>query len=606
MDEYRDPLDEVLKKHKDAIEGKPIEEEEDVVDWETPEVAEEEPSEEEEDIYGDNDATRDIEAEEAEERAIIEEYRQKKEAEKKSAKKVIMPAQSLDPAFMNEATSFQADKIELVNLMVQRVLAERNIFDGYFPSDKRMHIMGDLIEEYHYCENNEPSEKFKHIVFENWISEKQLTENINSKKVEERPDETNKEEQKEEAPANPVINITNSGDAPVTVNVDDSIIPNISETRKVDINIVTVTNKDSEIRTVVENAEIEGLLTEQHVDINNVPVTLIRSAYRAVLRPMNWFDYLKTAAPKSGNPTDALMQRWTNIYEHIISTSVGMFESLDDFLDKTKWEDMELFEWALFVATSCDTEMISYTCNNKIGTKLVEKRDKDGDIIYGADSKPVMVEEDVLCKHKVNHEYDPRSIIKLDEKFLPKYYTDVHEAAVGEDAEKLWKEVIGTKQQLTLPDSKYIIEISHASAKEYITKKIPTIFQLCKDYNIPFNDYEKQMMRHPVASLYLMCSLFIDKIIIRKNEVDYEFSDWEKIRKIVDTLTNDDIQVIMYVFEKRYEETPVSFQFSNLECPSCHDVIESLPVDDLFELMGFNLSRRLQNTEVNLIDIVTN
>jgi hypothetical protein len=113
------------------------------------------------------------------------------------------------------------------------------------------------------------------------------------------------------------------------------------------------------------------------------------------------------------------------------------------------------------------------------------------------------------------------------------------------------------------------------------------------------------MQRNPVGSLYILCAVGIDAITIRINDNDYEFTKWPKIRKIIDTLTNDDIQVIMRVFEERNTK-PFDFNFHDIECSECHHKTETLPVGDLFQLMGFNLTRRLQNTEINLIDIASN
>lgn len=594
MSEFKDPLDELIAKHKDAAEGKPLGDE-DVVETTSPE----------EDIYGDNDAALEIAAEEAADAAAhaerVEQYQEEKAAAE--ADRDFMPARSLDNEFMNESVSFQSDKITDVNLMVQQVLAERGIKDGYFPADKRMHIMGDLIEEYHYCEGLEATDKFKKIVFDNWISATQ----VKNQQAEESNDESVTEEAESEDVTNngPVINITNHGNAPVTVNVDDSIIPEITETRKVEINIVNVEDKEGSLTTVVEDADIDSVLQEHHTEINVVPVTLPFSGYRVVMRPMNWFDYLKMAAPQSNNLSDALMQRWTNIYNHIQSTSIGLFESIDDFLQKTKWEDQEMFEWALFVATSSDTEIISYKCNHQIGTEKVERKDADGNVIKDTNGNPSMVDMPVLCQNQVTYEYNPRSTIKVDTDKLPSYYEDVHNASVGDEATNLHHRINSTKQQLTLPDSKYVIEITRASAHDYINKKLPLISQLCDEYDVPFSEFERYMSRNPVGSLYILCALCISRVLIKKDDKTYAFSDWNSIRKVVDTLSNDDIQVIMQVFEKRTVK-PVSFEFNDIKCSECGNVVKTLPVGNLFELMGFNLTRRLQSTEINLIDIAMN
>lgn len=611
---FVDPLDELMQKHKDASEGKPIstpvlksddDDLEDVVD--TPVYtsqsaihSENEKPSIEEDIYGDHDAEREFdayEAEMAEQRAELLELEQQRRAEE-AAKREGMPPRSLDEEFQNAAVSFQADKIEEVNLMVQQVLAEKNIFDGYFPADKRMHILGDLMEEYHKCDGTTPTEKFKQIVFSNWVSASMVNNQPSSQtdSSNENDDDTNIIDPER---SGPVVNINNHGDAPVTVNVDDSLIPEINETRKVEINIYNIEDKEGELRTVIEDADVDSILSEHKTEINNVPITLPHSGYRVVIRPMNWFDYLKIAAPRSNNFSDAMIEKWSIIYEHIISTSIGEFESFDDFLAKTKFEDLDMFEWALFVATSQDVEVISYECNHRIGDEKLFN--ENGDPILDENGNQLI--KPMLCKHEVRHEYNPRTTIKLDETKLPSYYKDVHEAAIGEEALKLFTRISSTKQRLTLPDSGYILEITRASAKDYITKKLPIITDICKQYKIPLESFEEHMSQNPVGSLYLLCAIGLDAIIIRKGDNDYRFSKWEDMSKIIDKLSNDDIQVIMQVFEKRMAKV-ASFEFHDLVCPECKNVIKVLPIGNIFELLGFNLTRRLQNTEVNLIDIV--
>ena len=601
MSEFRDPLDELLQKHKDSEEHKPINDEE-VVELN-------ESVSQEEDIYGDNDIELEMKQEEEQDRVLHEQMVQEHIEAKKESEEFYQkaPGRSLDPQFIDESVSFQADKIEDVNLMVQKVLAEKEIYEGYFPADKKMHILGDLMEEYHKAVGVEPTQKFKDIVLRNWISPNKMREDAEKNVEKDDKPAFSLDDIKEYLNNGPVVNIKTTGDAPVTVNVDDSIIPDISETRKVEINIITVEEKEGSLATIIEDANVDDILNiePQETAINNVPFTTVYSGYRAVVMPMNWFDYLKLASPSSHNASDALIQKWSNIYKHLLSTSIGKFETFDDFLKHTMFDDLELFEWALFVATSSDTEIITYPCNHQIGTKKVEKTDEDGNIIYDEDGNSILVDAPELCNNEVRYEYNPRSVIELDTERLPAYYEEVHNAVVGEHAMELHKKIIGTKQQLTLPDSKYKLNISRSSAYDYIYKKLPIIVDLCGEYDIPFSQFERYMQRNPVGSLYILCAVGIDAIIVPRNGNEYKFTKWNDIRKIVDTLSNDDIQVIMKVFEERNTK-PFDFNFHNIECSECHHVVETLPVGSLFELMGFNLTRRLQNTEINLIDIASN
>lgn len=614
-EQFRDPLEELLNKHKDAAEGKPlIDDDDEVVDFNPAPsqfIPEETPAESEEDIYGDNDLANEIKAEEEQEAQEKAEAVQKAKEEREAflASKQAVPASSIDMSFIDEATQFQSSKILEVNQMVQIVLDKHNIHEGYFPADKKMHVMGDLMTEFHYCEGLNPSEKFERIVIENWITPTQMMENQMASSVEEPEEEKTTEEEApvEEVRNAPVVNITNHGDAPVTVNVDESLIPNISETRKVEINIVSLEEKEGTLQTVIDDANVDDFLIQpKECAVNSVPITLVHSGYRVVMRPMNWFDYLKMASPHTSNFTDALVERWTNIYNHILSTSIGNFESFDDFINKTKFEDQELFEWGLFVATSGDTEMISYNCNHQIGTEEVQEKDEKGLPVLDENGKPKMVTVPKLCNYNVKYEYEPASTIHVDKEYLPKYYEEVHNAVNGEDALKVHSRICSMRQQLTLPDSGYIFEISHPSAYDYITNKLVILQDLCKEFDVPFNEnFERNMSRNPVGALYILCALSTNCILIKRNGNTARFTKWADIRKILDTLSNDDIQIIMQVFEKRMTKA-AKFEFHNIKCPSCGDVVKVLPIGNLFELMGFNLSRRLQSTEINLIDIASN
>ena len=83
----------------------------------------------EEDIYGDNDIELEMKQEEEQDRVRHEQMVQEHLVEKKESEEFYQkaPGRSLDPQFIDESVTFQADKIEDVNLMVQKVLAEKMI-----------------------------------------------------------------------------------------------------------------------------------------------------------------------------------------------------------------------------------------------------------------------------------------------------------------------------------------------------------------------------------------------------------------------------------------------------------------------------------------------
>ena len=137
---FIDPLEDIMKRHQDVMNGK------------TPVVD----TEDEEDIYGVNDRAKQEAAElEAEEKARQEKLEQMRAeaAEKESLTQ--MPPQSLDPAFQAESINFQTTNLEIVSRMVDEVAKKHNLTSGGIPESTdndpnlRMHVMGDLMEQYH-------------------------------------------------------------------------------------------------------------------------------------------------------------------------------------------------------------------------------------------------------------------------------------------------------------------------------------------------------------------------------------------------------------------------------------------------------------------------
>ena len=122
MSDFKDPLDDILKKHKDSAENREsVEEDEEVVDFTpapsqfTPEPVEETTDE---DIYGDNDLQNEIEQENLQAEKEHEELVQaaKESAEEYNATCHKAADRSLDQNVIGKAVSFQEDHIKTVNL----------------------------------------------------------------------------------------------------------------------------------------------------------------------------------------------------------------------------------------------------------------------------------------------------------------------------------------------------------------------------------------------------------------------------------------------------------------------------------------------------------
>lgn len=601
-----DPLEALLAKQKAAMEGKSVEEVESVS------FADEAVDPSPEDIYGDNDLAEDIANEEAEEKA----NRAAMAAEMAEAKKqreseaVFMPPDEHDMKYHEEAIGFQTDKLSVVTSMVNKVVAKYRIISGGIPEAltneqrqmgllTRMNVMGELIEIYH--KNGEKiTTEFESMILSNWVMPdgtlaiNNINENgiVIDKLMMNTPSNntpnnnaseaatTQEVPAEEKKPDAPQINITVEKNTPVTVNVDKELVADIEKTNEVNIFVKEVTDKDMLATTVVENSNREGIINPYDSGINDVPLTLPLSAYRCVMRSINWFDFIKLTAPTSNNGSDNELKKWSVIYDHLKNPSIGEFDSFEDFLKKTKYQDRELLMWGLLVATADEEETLSITCGNP------------------------------KCKNNIKIKYHPRTIQHIDNKKTPKWF-EAADAAVGPEAISVWETACNMRKRYKLPNTGIIAEINEPSAHDFITKKLPLINDLYKRYkpddelaNVNVNDVSMAEFDYLSAN-----ALFVSAMTIVRTEKgktkEYRFTNWEDIEEIITkALDAEDSGILLKIIEKtRANVSPVSFYLENVDCPVCGRHEDRIPINEIGNTLLFQVSRRLSNTEINLIEM---
>lgn len=591
MANFNDPLDALIKKHEAAANAKNNEEESII----TPPVPEDPilpddstPVNDISDIdYGDDDMDAEIAAEEAAERKARDEAIQKAMAERAEQISTIMPPDSHDPNVIADMANYQTDKVATVTTMVNRVISKYRIVEGGIPEigdpvyniKSRREVMGDLIEYYDSHDNNEITPEFENIILTNWVMPdgmraSEWIKNPHYTNETETPDEEQKPaEVNEKLETVPQITINVPEAADVNVNIDNEVVRNMSETKKIDIIVNKISEKDMKM-DVILNSQQKGIITTYDTGVNDTPVTLPISAYRCVLRPINWFDFIRLVAPSSQNRSDDELKKWSVIYKHLKNPSIGTFKDFDDFLKKTKYQDRELLMWAVLVATADEEEPLSITCPNP------------------------------KCRHQRTLKYRPRTIIHLDDEHIPKHYMSVHNAQVQEEAQKIFNEVSNKRTRYTLPNTGIIVEITEPSAYEFITKKLNLVQELYNRY-MPDGDMSEINPEDPrmVEFDYLSANaLYISSMSIVKDGKEYMFDQWEDIEEIIrDCLDTEDSAILLKIISNsRANTSPISFYLEDIVCPKCGYKREKLPISDIGQTLLFQVSRRLDNMEINL------
>ena len=569
---FVDPLDEIVAKHQQASGISPTKNETPT----TEEVVEHNPIIENiddielDDEFGDNDLANEIAQEEAMEAQRREEAI--KEAQANKAPEIQMPPNSLDKDFQEEAIGFQENNLAIVTTMVNKVVAKHHLVTGGIPDNKRMAVMGDLMQLY-YENGNVITEEFEKTVLENWEGA-----DVNA------PNETPVEQNTPavEEPKGPTtINIDVQPDTPVTVNVDESIAHVIGAGNVVNVRVREVTEDEMKKATIIENSPMDGIITTFDSGMNDTPVTLPMSGYRTTMRPVNWFESLQMAAPTSRNQTDFQIRKWSVIYRHMKNNSIGEFESFDDFMRKTKYADGELLAWAVLVATADEIEELAVTCGNP------------------------------KCRKQFIHKYQPRTIVHLDPERIPKTYTQVHEVPAGPSAVELYNKISGKRTRYELPHTKIIVEFNEPSAYEQIQNKLPAIKELYSRYrpeDPDMENYGRDAANDPMMIEFnykMACMTQISSMSIIKDGKEYRYTNWDDIERIIsEALDVYDSSILLNLVGKvQTSASPAEFYISDIKCPHCGRVEKRLDIDDIAQNLLFQISRRLEAMEIKLNEL---
>ena len=536
------------------------------------------------DPYGAYDADREIEQEDI----LREEERQRAIAEAQRVKDeqvtVTLPPQSLDKKYQAEAIGFQENNLAIVTGMVERVKAKYHLKGG-IKEEVLPIVMGDLMEEY-YVNGEEVTPRFEQIILDNW------THVANDGSEYSKNDQTDDVETVDHTPVNTgepaEININVAPDQPVTVNVDDDIVNEITKTRVININVREVTNLDMERVTVIENTQKEGVIRNFDVGMGYTPVTLPLSAYRCMIRPLNFFEMINMLSPDSSSKVDYHLKRWKVIYEHIKNPSIGDFENFEDFLKKTKYSDINILEWGILAATSGDDEQLGVVCGNP------------------------------KCKHEFFHTYSPRTIIHPNPDRLPKEYNQIGTLS-GAPAIEIYNKISSKRKRYKLPVSGVIIEIHEPSAHEYLTEKLPTVIakyaeRVPEDPNMDnFNENTLTSGDPRLGEFATKMALMlkISAVIVPPREDEnyqtpheYRFTNWEDIDAQISMLPMEDTIAILKLISLQEEaSSSVDFYVSNVVCPQCGREEPRIVVTNLIQNLLIRVSRRLQNTEINLTEL---
>lgn len=551
------------------------------------------PAVEEEDIYGIND----LENEMREEDARLAEERKRKLEEKRAeelANKAAMPAQSLDPEYQKKAVTFQVDKIAMINRMCQMVLKKYKITTGEIPESyspeethnklTRLQCMGEMTE---YYENHGAviDETFEKLLLDNWqMPDGQYAcDWIHNGDTPADDSEEIKEARKvtEDVDTTPTINIFAPEDASsIVVNIDEDMLADLSEEKKVNVKIKRVSEKELISAPIIENSDKPGIIKPYAPETGDIALTLPISGYRCTVSALNWFEALNLEDVAGKNSADRAIDQWSTIYKHIKNPSIGNFKSFEDFLKKTNYLDQEYFMWGLLTATTGDHEEFMNKCSNP------------------------------KCEKGFLIKYDPHTVAHINKEHLDDDYIKTYEVSPGEEAMKHFTKVQSKRMRYELPESKVIIDIGSPSVYDFINNRLGVLDRLGEQMAKEAQNAGDPNYRSPRIQLQMTFNLYINSVLIPVTENGvkkyYKYDKWNDILEALDSLSWGDSGILMKLMQTVAEKlaSPIDMYIENITCPHCKKHFDKMFIGNIQNQLLFRASRRLENTEISLIETV--
>lgn len=339
----------------------------------------------------------------------------------------------------------------------------------------------------------------------------------------------------------------------------------------------------TEIRvTEVENLDIDSYVFDApdktYVDsidsmdsnLGTTVVPLVASRYRAKMRGLG-YGQLGDILLSGNEPSfEQTYKRFSTIYNNIVETTIGKFESFEDFLKKTAFIDMNMLVYGLIVSTYPEIDSVNVTCG-KCGKTFEQK----------------YFVRDLMDLSSASNTY-----LKRLDKLM---------SCPPEEFKKFAEEgPVRKRKYIVLPASKYVAEIGVISAYDHLYQVISNMAS--EEFKSQHDDDINGFLKINYVYLNMVRSISIPNPNKPKSLIKY--SSFEDVLQIIYRLPMEDQQILSGLIGQYAENYGYNFSIKNDACPYCHNRSERTEVD-LNELVFFKI-RRLMNTGIrveNMLDL---
>lgn len=300
---------------------------------------------------------------------------------------------------------------------------------------------------------------------------------------------------------------------------------------------------------------------------SRVPVVFPASRFKAAMKGLSYGELGDIAVNPETITFDQARKRLSVIYNKLVDSSIGKFDSFDDFLKNIAWVDVDCAIFALTVATFPELSEVGLVCQAP------------------------------KCHKEFNFKYSPRTLLRY-EKCSDRFRTAVNEvlSCPAKDAKALHENSPVRKYtRYRLPESKMIIEVGYASAYDYL-------------YNVLENmDGDNFSKKYPedinnVLKINTMLLGLIRAIYVPAPHGGYDkYTDSDDMINALCYIKADEIAFLGAILDKLGDVYTPYFELSNVVCPHCGTKTKTIHLD--IPSLVFRKYREWITTTVNADNI---
>lgn len=305
-------------------------------------------------------------------------------------------------------------------------------------------------------------------------------------------------------------------------------------------------------------------IQEHSIATTMTPVVFPVSKIGASMKGLSFGELGDIGLDKETLSFGKLNKKYSIIYKNLVNSSVGKFADYEDFLKRFAYIDLDMAIYGLVCSTFPEVDSIALRCNAP------------------------------KCGKMFDHTYQPRALLQVKElsKTILNAMKDVTMASTPKQYIELEESnVLNNRKVITLPFSKYQVELGVASAYEHLHSIMDNILD------------DKFSKNHPddINNILEINTTFLSivrAIAIPINDEYVRFDDAEDVIQALYTIKPEEISILINLLSKYVTSLEIRFALVDVHCPHCGHDTKVIPID--INDLVFMKYQTLGNTTLDL------